>query len=980
MKSKLCLVVLCLLLDCSWIVAQSHPTSTPLGPYVQQASEFSSRARANVYFPNLQSIFNGVQVGFVNVGTGNLTFLRRDTVASGRIPIVLARVYDSSGAGSTELGSGWRFSATEAISVGSGKAHLLTESDSVIDFVTNDGKTFQLEKDYPSDYTTLVMTAPDTFQAALRTGFHKEFTFIAGEFRLTKVVDRNGNALRLSYQGSTLSRLENANHWIALTADKTGHIVSAKDDQQRTVSYAYDGQGRLTEVDDLGGQAWRYSYTENGRLQAATDPLQRQNLSVLFDDAGRVQRLQLASGTIQYAYDPSSGLTTVIDRRKLTSRFFQNAEGITTSVVNALGEETSIGLDSGRNVISLARNGSVVEIMQYDQQHRLVSRQSSGDSGNVDRQYSYDPASGLLSGIQTSTGASQHFGYDPNGNLADANLPDGLHTFNFSSAGDLTGFSAGTRKLTFTPDPGGLMSSMTDETRAVTTMRYKAGSELAEAHFPDRTQAKYEYQPSGLRSKMVYKDGHRVEYSYDPAGNLTGTKVFDTKGKQTNGQTLEMNDSYQLTRWVLFDGTETNLRYDPNGNLKEIKKGKSITRFEYDALDRLTAVVTPTGQRLTYSYKPGERSLIEQYEHAAIHVADVRDTGFTFAGPLAASASRPLASTLGSVRFSETLGTFQLANADGSEIVRPQEAIEGALAQLRLYAPDLSRKALLSGFGAPFNNMFIPSEYLTINCCPECYYDGEEWYCPPCSGGGGNPNPPVITQIDPDVIMIGSNNVQVTISGSGFGTFSTPTVNLPQGVTNQSSGGSSDSTIVITVNATLNSTIGINTLNVVNNDNGLGSDPAEFTIDGPNQLVVQNDVIGFCPGCHTTVERDTTYQILNFSGSLPGALQICETPHTSGWNCTQANPGLSAAFCGTNPFNVPANDTFTDSWSMASDAYIPVGCGENDTDFWDWVASPGTFLELGTLIGYLHTNSIEIDSSIMPPQANRLPNGTVIPH
>ena len=97
MTRKSSLLVLAVLLVASTsAIAQSHQTTSPLDQYVQQASEFSSRARANVYFPNAQSIFSGVQVGFVSVGAGNLTFLRRDMVASGRVPLVVARVYDSS--------------------------------------------------------------------------------------------------------------------------------------------------------------------------------------------------------------------------------------------------------------------------------------------------------------------------------------------------------------------------------------------------------------------------------------------------------------------------------------------------------------------------------------------------------------------------------------------------------------------------------------------------------------------------------------------------------------------------------------------------------------------------------------------------------------------------------------------------------------------------------------------------------------------
>src|SRR5712692_492179 len=110
------------------IKAQSYTGESVLDHYVEQASEFSSRARANVYFPNPQAIFRGVQFNFVNVGAGNLTFLRRDMVASGRIPLVLARVYDSSSDGTVDFGPGWRFSAAETVSPGEDEVHLTTES------------------------------------------------------------------------------------------------------------------------------------------------------------------------------------------------------------------------------------------------------------------------------------------------------------------------------------------------------------------------------------------------------------------------------------------------------------------------------------------------------------------------------------------------------------------------------------------------------------------------------------------------------------------------------------------------------------------------------------------------------------------------------------------------------------------------------------------------------------------------------------
>jgi hypothetical protein len=146
------------------------------------------------------------------------------------------------------------------------------------------------------------------------------------------------------------------------------------------------------------------------------------------------------------------------------------------------------------------------------------------------------------------------------------------------------------------------------------------------------------------------------------------------------------------------------------------------------------AVITPEGERLTYSYKPGEPSLIEQYDHASTSIVDVRDTGFSFASQLAVNVTRPLPVMFGSVRFSETLGTFQLANPSGAEIVTPESAIEQPLQKMRLVAGGTPLQQRQAEFGRPFNTMFMPSEYASINCCPLCNNRG----CP----AGCDPNPP----------------------------------------------------------------------------------------------------------------------------------------------------------------------------------------------------------------------------------------------
>jgi YD repeat-containing protein len=747
--------------------AQHHKSgaNSPLDQYVEQVSELSSRARANVYFANPQSVFRGVQVNFVDVGAGNLTFLRRDLVAAGRIPLVFARVYDSSGKGSVDFGPGWSLSAAESITVSDDKAHLFTENGSTIDFVKVRETSFALEKDYPSDYLDLRLVDSTTLQAKLRTGFTKQFQLIGDAFRLVKVTDRNGNEVRLSYSNGLLDKIENTNHSITLLRNPKGRILSTQDDQNRSVQFAYDAQGRLIEVDDLGGNAWTYSYNADGKLRAAKDPLQRLNFGVFFHDDGRVRRLQLPSGTIQFNYDDATRSTTVLDRKSLVSRFFQNEDGITTRVMNPLGEETAIALDNSRNVLSLSRDGSVLERMEYDQQHRITARHSTGESGIVDRTYSYDPSTGQLGGIHSSNGHDQTFAYDANGNLISASLADGPHKYGYSGTGDLSSFSTATTALIFSSDTDGLIAGMSEGKNASTTMKYKAGGELDSITFSDGKSAKYEFQPSGLRANLTYKDKRRVEYTYDPAGNLTSTKIFDTKAKQTAGQVLTLNESYQLTQQTTFDGRIVKFAYDKNGNLTEIRQEKSLTRFEYDSLNRLIAVITPDGQRLTHDYKPGERSLVEEYEHAKAFVLDRRDTNLTFGSLRDILSSRPLTGLLGVLRFSEALGTFQLADSNGEEIMTPEQVIEQPLEKLNILADGTLLQQRQPIFNRPFNPMFIPAEYATINCCPMCIINPAR--CADCDPTP--PDPTSITSMDPDQEDLGTTSFQVTFTGTFSG-------------------------------------------------------------------------------------------------------------------------------------------------------------------------------------------------------------------
>lgn len=83
--------------------------------YLHLLNEFSERRRADVLFPNDQTPTYGVPLSFVNVGRGNATFKRVDLAVVGRIPLIAARIYDSSLDQGADFGPGWRLSIAETI-------------------------------------------------------------------------------------------------------------------------------------------------------------------------------------------------------------------------------------------------------------------------------------------------------------------------------------------------------------------------------------------------------------------------------------------------------------------------------------------------------------------------------------------------------------------------------------------------------------------------------------------------------------------------------------------------------------------------------------------------------------------------------------------------------------------------------------------------------------------------------------------------
>lgn len=302
------------------------PNMERLAVYAALVEETELRRRVNVLFPNPQSIFDGFQAGHVGVRHGNLTFRRRDIVASDGW-VTFSRVYDSRIRYTRDFGPGWRLAWAEELTIlngdliyadGSGSRHEFRLASQGMEGNRTDTLAFQPEfqiganssrKSGDAPFSSeIYMAYPATPQhaattitiaghlAVLRTGkatrvFEQQVASNGAStrvFRLRSVTAR-GKTLMLSYQNGLIDTISDSNGEVfSIERDRFGRIVSVQDRSGRAVNYSYDDAGRLTDVWDIAGNVWSYEYAPHNALIRVIGPNSKDVLRVVYDQTGRV--------------------------------------------------------------------------------------------------------------------------------------------------------------------------------------------------------------------------------------------------------------------------------------------------------------------------------------------------------------------------------------------------------------------------------------------------------------------------------------------------------------------------------------------------------------------------------------------------------------------------------------------------------------------------------------------------------------------
>lgn len=405
-------------------------------------------------------------------------------------------------------------------------------------------------------FDTLIQNGTDKYLLVSKHG--EKYFFENG--LLTRIEDRNGNAITLEYQGTHLNKVKDASglRWLEF---------SWQDDICTAVSDHFD-------PGDI--RAFSLGYT-NGTLTSMIDPL---------------------NGKMLFAYEQHL-LTRITDENENETLIEYNDGGAATLVASCLTKQNITYNTTGMRtyVGELVGNVNQITTYEYDSLGRNTARH--GNCCGYDLTYTYDDDLNATS-MADGNGNLRKYEFDEKGNVVKAVDPyDHPELFSYNE------FS--------------LVKSYTDKKSNFYNYHYDAKGNLTKIEKPENVAEEYTYDGTGQNTTYTDGEGHTTHYYYDGFGNLK-TIVYPTLDSVTftydlRGNRLSETDANGNTTLMAYDklnrlveewdalNFKTSYAYDARSNrILMVNAAGDSTFYKYDGLDRLVEVKAPMGLTTRYTY------------------------------------------------------------------------------------------------------------------------------------------------------------------------------------------------------------------------------------------------------------------------------------------------------------------------------------------------------------------------------------------
>ena len=530
----------------------------------------------------------------ISTGTGNYFYQHTDITIPGRgLPVTFSRIYNAQDTYSGPFGANWTHSYNVLLAVNS--------TGAVIKWGDGHGETFTLSGTAfipsPGVHSSLLANPDGTFLLTRKD--QMKFVFSASG-SLTKISDRNGNTIQLSYDGNgnLVQITDTVGRTLVVTYDGSNRIAQIVDPIGRKTLFGYDDENNLVSATDPAGGVTQYVYDGSHRVISIVLPNGNTLLQNIYDAQGRVTSQTNGRGLAwNYAYEtPAAGQTTITDPRGNTTIHSYDSSLRIIAITDALGGTTAFTYDAQNNRTSIQDANGHTTNFTYDAGDNLLS--ATDPNGKI-RTFTYDALNDLLTAT-TPKGSTTTFAYDPLGNLVSVQDPLGNMT-RFSSDGYgqlISKIDANSHTTSFTYDSAGNLTQITDALGHKRILAYDAMGRLTTATDANGNTGTVTFDVLDRITKIADPLGNATQFGFDAVGNLLS--LTDANGHITGYSYDAVNNLVTVTDAL---GHVTQYSYDSANNRTALKNAKLNTiAFAYDALNRLTSVSDPLGNTTAYIY------------------------------------------------------------------------------------------------------------------------------------------------------------------------------------------------------------------------------------------------------------------------------------------------------------------------------------------------------------------------------------------
>jgi RHS repeat-associated protein len=566
----------------------------------------------------------------VNFANGNYLYEHTDLRIPGvGFPFEFKRFYNSKFPGETGLpvGFGWTHSYNITLTKSSTNV-FITLGDGSVESFFDKGDGSYIPAYGSGIYDSLINNIDGSWTLTSKEQFSRLFDV---QGRLTSMVDKNGNTIRLIYTGSLLTSItDTAGRTISFTSAPNGCLDSITDPIGRNIRFVYDDQTNLVSAIDANDGTNNYAYI-NHQMTEAVDPRGTRYVHNSYDDLQRIVSLQSDAYTNQtsFSYDFINRITYSTNALKKWSIQRFDERLLVTNITDEFGNQQAFDYDTNRN--------------------RILIQDKNGNQTH----YSYD-ALGNVTNKTDALGNVTSITYDARNNpISKADALLNLTTFEYNAHGNLittTNALGHVNRVQY--DDQGLPTILTDARGYCTTNVYDLRGNLVamvdskgftnrfeyddvgrKSHqidalnrtnlffYDNNDNLLYTVNPLGFTNSFTYDGNNNRISSRDPRGVIT-TNVFDLKDRlvavidglnhvvsnrfdeldrkvqtwdaRTNSTTYNFDDVGNLLTITNAQNEISSFSYDPNGNQTNVTDNANhTTRTIYDALNRRISTVDP---------------------------------------------------------------------------------------------------------------------------------------------------------------------------------------------------------------------------------------------------------------------------------------------------------------------------------------------------------------------------------------------------